>query len=342
MASDLRCGIMQPYFLLNYQWNKSLAYRNRLMDVEVMSLPSYQIFMQPVLKALANGKTKTVRQITQEVSDEFHFTTEQRALLNPSGTQKVIDGRIGWAKTYLVQANLMEQPKRGQCVITARGKAALDSGEVIDNRYLRQFDEFKSFLSRSNNDGTKRSIEESNNIDSENQQTPIEILDNTFNTLNSALANDIMRTILSASPELFEKLVVELMLAMGYGGSRKDAGQATQYTQDGGIDGIIKEDKLGLEMIYLQAKRYSNRSVGRPEIQAFAGALDMHRAKKGVFITTSTFTREAREFTTIIEKRIVLIDGDMLTDLMISHNLGVTIKQVYEVKTLDSDYFLED
>jgi len=132
------------------------------------------------------------------------------------------------------------------------------------------------------------------------------------------------------------------MVAMGYGGSRKDAGQATQYSQDGGIDGIIKEDKLGLEMIYLQAKRYTDKTVGRPDLQAFAGALDMHRAKKGVFITTSRFSKEAQEFTGMIEKRIVLIDGERLTELMLEHNLGVSIKQVFEIKTLDTDYFSED
>lgn len=146
----------------------------------------------------------------------------------------------------------------------------------------------------------------------------------------------------SASPAFFENLVVDLMLAMGYGGSRKDAGQATQYTQDGGIDGVIKEDKLGLEMIYLQAKRYTNKTVGRPDIQAFAGALDMHRAKKGVFITTSSFSKDALEYVGLIDKRIVLVDGKQLTELMLTHNLGVSIKQVFEVKALDSDYFIED
>ena len=168
------------------------------------------------------------------------------------------------------------------------------------------------------------------------------MIESEIEAINASVKEELLLAILKASPEFFENLVVELMLAMGYGGSRRDAGSATQYTQDGGIDGIIKEDKLGLEMIYLQAKRYTNKTVGRPEIQAFAGALDMHRAKKGVFITTSTFSKEATEYVGLIEKRIVLVDSEQLTELMLSHDLGVSKKHIFEVKALDSDYFLED
>ncbi len=193
---------------------------------------------------------------------------------------------------------------------------------------------------RSNKDETE--VLQNDSANSSNEQTPQETLETAFETINSALTADILDTILKASPEFFENLVVDLMVAMGYGGSRKDAGQATQYSQDGGIDGIIKEDKLGLEMIYLQAKRYTNKTVGRPDLQAFAGALDMHRAKKGVFITTSRFSKEAIEFAGMIEKRIVLIDGERLTELMLEYNLGVSIKQVFEIKTLDTDYFSEE
>ena len=202
----------------------------------------------------------------------------------------------------MAQSGLVSYPKRGVCIITERGLQALGSESTINNDYLKQFSEFKG---RSNKEQQEKVITQ-NTSNRSDEQTPLEQLENTFNSINNVLANDIHSAILSASPEFFENLVVDLMLAMGYGGSRKDAGQATKYTQDGGIDGIIKEDKLGLEMIYLQAKRYTDKTVGRSEIQAFAGALDMHRAKKGVFITTSNFSKGAIEFTSLIEKRIVL------------------------------------
>ena len=239
-----------------------------------------------------------------------------------------------------MQAGLIEQPRRAHCVITQRGLDALKSNEEINNDYLKHFVEFTDFQRRSN----KNESPEQNKplSDTTEQQTPFELIDNNVNFINNTLSNELLQAILNSSPKFFENLVVDLMLAMGYGGSRKDAGQATQYKQDGGIDGIIKEDKLGLDMIYLQAKRYTDKTVGRPEIQAFAGALDMHRAKKGVFITTSNFSKEALEFASMIEKRIVLINGEQLTELMLEHNLGVSIKQVFEVKTLDSDYFIED
>jgi len=310
-----------------------------------MPIPNYQAYMRSVLSHLADGQEHKLRAITNAVCDEFNFTPEQRALKIPSGKSTYAKSRIGWAKTYLVQAGLITQPKRGYCLITDRGIAALNSNDEINNNYLKQFSEFTAFKTRSNNnfiDGSTAKNTTDIDLSLLSEQTPYEVMENTFNTINSALASDILDAILKASPEFFETLVVDLMLAMGYGGSRKDVGQATQYTQDGGIDGIIKDDKLGLEMIYLQAKRYSNKTVGRPEIQAFAGALDMHRAKKGVFITTSTYSKEAIEFTSLIEKRIVLINGEQLTDLMLEHNLGVSSKQVYELKALDTDYFIEE
>lgn len=217
---------------------------------------------------------------------------------------------------------------------------ALQSSGEINNDYLKRFEQFTEFQQRSN-----KSLDQPQSksaTEAEELQIPIELIDNNINIINNTLSNELLQAILNSSPKFFENLVVDLMLAMGYGGSRKDAGQATQYTQDGGIDGIIKEDKLGLEMISLQAKRYTDKTVGRPEIQAFAGALDMHRAKKGVFITTSNFSKEALDFTSVIEKRIVLINGEQLTELMLEHNLGVSTKQIFEVKALDSDYFLED
>lgn len=306
-----------------------------------MPIPQYQTYMRPVLKALADGNEHHVRQITEAVCNDFNFTDEQRNLKPASGKSTYVNGRIGWAKTYLVQAGLITQPRRAYCLISERGLQAFNSNEDIDNNYLKQFPEFLDFQQRSNkNNELPEKVELKD--DAADNQTPHERLENTVNIINNTLANDLLQSILNASPQFFENLVVDLMLAMGYGGSRKDAGQATQYTQDGGIDGVIKDDKLGLEMIYLQAKRYTDTTVGRPEIQAFAGALDMHRAKKGVFITTSNFSKEALQFTSLIEKRIVLINGEQLTELMLEHNLGVSTKQVFEIKALDSDYFSEE
>jgi len=305
-----------------------------------MSLPSYQSFMTPLLREIADGSVVRLKDIDSKVYQQLGLTPEQLQLRIPSGKQTYAYHRLGWAKTYLVQAGLVEQPKRAYCNITDIGTQALISGKEINNKYLSQFTDFIAFKMRSNKGETEEQQDEL--AVSNNEQTPQETLETAFETINSALTADILDSILKASPEFFENLVVDLMVAMGYGGSRKDAGQATQYSQDGGIDGIIKEDKLGLEMIYLQAKRYTDKTVGRPDLQAFAGALDMHRAKKGVFITTSRFSKEAQEFTGMIEKRIVLIDGERLTELMLEHNLGVSIKQVFEIKTLDTDYFSED
>ncbi|NMR26404.1 restriction endonuclease [Pseudoalteromonas sp. NEC-BIFX-2020_015] len=307
-----------------------------------MSLPDYQSFMTPLLECLANGKTVKLRDIDADVYHKIGLSTEQLKLRIPNGKQTYAYHRLGWAKTYLVQAGLIEQPKRAFCNITQKGLSALATGELINNQYLSQYPEFLDFKTRTKD--TSDSLDENTTslVNSNSHKTPEELIEAAVDTLNTNLSDEILQAVLSASPAFFENLVVDLMLAMGYGGSRKDAGQATQYTQDGGIDGVIKEDKLGLEMIYLQAKRYTNKTVGRPDIQAFAGALDMHRAKKGVFITTSGFSKDALEYVGLIEKRIVLVDGKQLTEQMLTHNLGVSTKQVFEVKALDSDYFIED
>lgn len=307
-----------------------------------MSVPNFQSFMKPLLQVLADGHVVRLKDIDSNVYQQLDLTPEQLKLRIPSGNQTYAYHRLGWAKTYLVQAGLIEQPKRAFCKITDLGTTALTSGHEINNQYLDQFQAFQAFKVRNNKGDAKATSTQELTSSNNNEQTPQETLETAFETINSALTADILDSVLKASPEFFENLVVDLMVAMGYGGSRKDAGQATQYTQDGGIDGIIKEDKLGLEMIYLQAKRYTNKTVGRPDLQAFAGALDMHRAKKGVFITTSRFSKEAQEFAGMIEKRIVLVDGERLTELMLEHNLGVTTKQVFEIKTLDTDYFSEE
>ncbi|MGO3423563.1 MAG: restriction endonuclease [Pseudoalteromonas distincta] len=307
-----------------------------------MPLPDYQSFMTPLLECLANGQTVKLRDIDADVYRKLGLSADQLKLRIPSGKQTYAYHRLGWAKTYLVQAGLIEQPRRAFCKITQKGLAAIESGEPINNQYLSKFDAFLDFKTRSKDANEPTQVNTTSIVSNNSDKTPEELIEAAVDTLNTNLSDEILKAILAASPVFFENLVVDLMLAMGYGGSRKDAGQATQYTQDGGIDGVIKEDKLGLEMIYLQAKRYTNKTVGRPDIQAFAGALDMHRAKKGVFITTSSFSKDALEYVGMIEKRIVLVDGAQLTELMLTHNLGVSTKHVFEVKALDSDYFMED
>jgi restriction system protein len=305
-------------------------------------IPSYESMMPIVLAALQDDAAHPLRQVYEAVCAHYEFTPEQVAHTLPSGRQTTIRSRVGWAKTYLVKAGLIAQPKRGICVITARGKEALASGQPIDNHYLAQFGEFAAFTQASSASSTAPSEVDHQPIVIPSQQTPQEQIEQALAVLNSSLADELLGEVLALSPRFFEQLVVDLMVAMGYGGSGQEAGQTTRYSSDGGIDGIIKEDKLGLDSIYLQAKRYNDKTVGRPEIQAFAGALDLHRARKGVFITTSGFSREAQEYVGLIEKRIVLIDGTRLTALMIEHNVGVSTRQVFAIKALDSDYFLEE
>jgi restriction system protein len=304
-----------------------------------MSIPDYQTLMRPLLALLADGKVHPLPELRKDLISEFQLTEEEVKVRLPSGRQAAISNRIGWAKTYLDKAGLLESPKRAHYKITARGLHALSAcPQRIDNNYLRQFEAFEQFTATTN----EKTVDQVGAPLKESDTTPDEQIAAAFQALNNTLADELLTSIRSATPAFFEQLVVDLMLAMGYGGSRKEAGQATQYTSDGGIDGIIKDDPLGLETIYLQAKRYNDKSVGRPEVQSFAGALDMKRAKKGVFITTSRYSTDATEYVAMIEKKIVLIDGPQLAELMIEHNLGVTRKEVYEVKQLDSDYFSEE
>ncbi|MCF1429234.1 MAG: restriction endonuclease [Shewanella sp.] len=309
----------------------------------VEQIPTYEQMMPVVLSVLADGQTKPLKQVYTDVSANYGFTDAQLGLTLPSGKQTYVRSRVGWAKTYLVKAGLIHQPKRGLCEITDKGQEALASGQLINNDYLAQFDAFNDFRNN-NHDSVSPTLRANTEavLHSDDSQTPTELMAKAFSALNSTLADELLEQIHNLSPKFFEQLVVDLMLAMGYGGSQRDAGQATQYSNDGGIDGIIKEDKLGLDSIYLQAKRYRDNTVGRPDIQAFAGALDMHRARKGVFITTSSFSKDARDFVTMIEKRIVLIDGRELAALLIEHNVGVSTREIYAVKAIDSDYFSDE
>ena len=302
-------------------------------------IPDYQSLMLPILRLVSDGKEHTFRDLIEELAVEFDVSDEERKELLASGGQAIFDNRVGWAKTYLKKAGLLDSPKRATFVITALGIGALDKKpDRIDARYLKQFPAFLEFqnASRASGDGDSIAVQEAS------EQTPEESLDEAYNRIRKSLASELLNKVVEFPPVFFERLVVELLVKMGYGGSIKDAGKAMGRSGDEGIDGTIKEDKLGLDIIYIQAKRWKpGNVVGRPEWQRFVGALAGQGAKKGIFITTSSFTKEAQEYTPRNETKIVLIDGSQLTQLMIDYNIGCTTQQVYEVKKIDSDYFGE-
>ncbi|HHJ40397.1 MAG: restriction endonuclease [Methylothermaceae bacteria B42] len=303
-----------------------------------MAIPDYQSLMLPVLKLAADGREHKFSQAVEALADEFRLSTEERNELLPSGSQAVFNNRVGWARSYLKQAGLLSSPRRGFFKITERGLDLLATNpEKIDNSILEQYPEFIAFKNRRReNSETEKQSETFTEEDS--TLTPEDALAAAYQKLRSALEIEILSAIKEASPSFFERLVVDLLVKMGYGGNRQDAGKALGKSGDNGIDGIINEDRLGLDVIYIQAKRWEG-SVGRPEIQKFAGALQGQRAKKGVFITTSSFTNEAKEYASLIESKIILIDGEHLSKLMVEHNVGVSTVGQYEVKKLDSDYF---
>jgi restriction system protein len=299
-----------------------------------MAIPDYQACMLPLLEALGDGKDHHIQKLTGMVADRFGLTDAERDMVLPSG-RRVIVNRVGWAKTYLKKAGLVTNPRRGTVRITPEGSAALQQKpQRIDTALLNKYPGFKEFVE-------KQSPEPAGEEAMPNTATPEEALEVSYSTLRSALADELLDRMNGCTPAFFERLVVDLLVAMGYGGSIADAGQAIGKTGDGGIDGIIKEDKLGLDVVCIQAKRWK-QTVGRPEVQAFAGSMEGFRARKGVLITTSAFSKEAEEFVRMIERKIVLIDGQRLAQLMIDHGIGVAVAREYVVKKLDQDYFDED
>jgi restriction system protein len=299
-----------------------------------MAVPDYQSIMLPLLKFASDKKEHSLRETVEELAKEFSLTETERNQLLPSGQQTIFHNRVGWARTYMKKAGLLESPRRAYFTITKRGMEALASNpKRIDGRFLQQYPEFVEFKSLRH--------DKSEEAESMQDETPEELLENAFVSLRQNLAGDLLQQVKSSPPHLFEKIVVQLLVAMGYGGSLQDAGKAVGKSGDEGIDGIIKEDRLGLDIIYIQAKRWEN-TVGRPDIQKFAGALQGQRAKKGIFITTSDFSKEAQDFVAKIDSKIVLIDGQQLTQFMIDHNIGVAPVVNYEVKKIDSDYFSEE
>jgi len=304
-----------------------------------VAIPDYQSIMLPLLRFAGDGQEHSLRETIDALADTFRLIPEERKELLPSGQQEIFDNRVGWARTYLTKAGLLQKTRRGHYQLSSRGLDVLATNpDRVDVKFLDQFEEFRQFRAlkgtRSVSDVTTEPTA------SEQQTTPEEALESAYGRLRDSLAAEILQQVKVASPSLFEKLVVELLLKMGYGGSRQAAGRAIGRSGDEGIDGIIKEDRLGLDIIYIQAKRWE-ATVGRPEVQKFAGALQGQRAKKGILITTSCFSDDARDYVSKIDNKIVLIDGDELSDLMIDHNLGVSPMASYEVKKIDADYFTE-
>ena len=301
-----------------------------------MSIPDYQTLMLPLLKIAGDGNVHTKRDAVNELAALFGVSEEERKELLPSGNQAVFDNRVGWARTYLKKAMLISYVQRGQFQITERGQSALAKNPPrIDVTYLRQFAEFLEFHKPTRATAVQEQVHEPETA----TETPEELLATGYLSLRQQIEHDVLAQVKACSPEFFERLVVRLLTAIGYGGSLADAGRAIGKSGDGGIDGVIKQDKLGIDQIYIQAKRWDNASVGRPEIQKFVGALHGKRARKGIFITTSTFTKEADEYAKGLEMKVILIDGAQLSELMFDFGIGVTTKNTYAVKRIDSDFF---
>ena len=303
-----------------------------------MTIPDYQTIMLPLLKLMNDGNVSPLADLRESLSDFFTLSDDERLELLPSGTQPVFDNRVAWATVYLHKAVLLERPKRGHYQITERGLSALNENpEKINIKFLEKFPEFIEFKNKKREEKRKPPRIKDGLL----EINPEEALENAYQEIQRTLASDLLQTIKGCTPAFFERLVIDVLIKMGYGGSRREAGQAMGKSGDGGIDGIIKEDKLGLDIIYIQAKRWDG-TVGRPEIQKFAGALQGQRARKGIFITTSNFTKDASEYVLNIESKIILIDGERLAELMIENNVGVSSIGSYKIKKIDSDYFFDE
>ncbi|MBA7670040.1 Mrr restriction system protein [subsurface metagenome] len=300
-----------------------------------MTIPDFQSIMLPLLEYAGDSKEHSTQSSYDYISYHFSLCEEERKDLLPSGTQATIENRVGWAKAYLTKSGLLEKTKRSYFKITNKGLEVLkERPDKINIAYLERFPEFKKFRSIKKQDKEEFTSTRDN-------LTPLENLEKSFQTINANLSSELLRVVKDSSPKFFEKLVIDLLLKMGYGGTRKDAAEAIGAISDEGIDGIIKEDKLGLDIIYIQAKKWES-VVSRPEIQKFVGALEGKRAKKGIFITTSNYSKEAKEYVKNISTKIILIDGEQLADYMINYEIGVSEVTIYEIKKVDTDYFIEE
>lgn len=302
-----------------------------------MAVPKFFEFFEAFLRAVQDGQLHPAKEVRLKVAEDMQMTAADLSEMLPSGKQTTFGNRVAWARTYLNKAGLIETPQRGRYRITEEGQKALLSGEKIDLNYLERYDSFKSFHSATT-EGVSEATEEASD------ESPMEALDAAFKQVNATLASELMDEVMKLSSSEFEKLVVKLLLKMGYGSGIDEAGMVTQQSNDGGIDGIIKEDQLGFSNIYIQAKQWAtDQTVGKPEIQKFVGALTGQQAQKGLFITTAKFSAGALQYAgNLLGTKVVLVDGNALTRLMIKHNVGVSVEHVYEVKRLDSDFFADE
>ena len=300
-----------------------------------MPIPDYQSVMLPLLNVAADGVEHQMRELISTLADRFQLSESERAELLPSGNN-VFDNRVYWARTYLKKAGLLQNPRWGHVQITERGcKILAQNPSTVNVDFLKQFPEFVEYYT-----GKKPSNEDAtNDQQSATTETPEELLASGYLKLRKQLEFDLISRVKSAPPDFFERLVVRLLISMGYGGSLADAGKAIGKSGDGGIDGVIKEDKLGLDQIYIQAKRWDSASVGRPEIQKFVGALHGKRARRGIFLTTSSFTKDAKDYADGLETKVILIDGSQLAELMFDYGVGVSTESTYLVKRIDNDFF---
>lgn len=303
-----------------------------------MSVPDYQTFMLPVLRLLADGEQHRSDALSVAAADAMAVPFEERKALLPSGKATILRSRVGWAVTYMRQAGLIDTVRRGVYRITDRGRKVLGSHPMrVDNELLRQFPEFRAFLERSRTEGEVEALPVTLTEPS-SRASPEEALEAAYRTLRAELITQVLDATRRVSPARFEAIVIDVLQAMGYGGGREGAARAVGRAGDGGIDGVIEEDRLGLDTVYVQAKRWEG-NVGGPAVQAFAGALQGQRAHKGVMITTSDFSSDARAYAAGISTRIVLIDGQRLAEMMIDHDVGVSAEATYTIKRVDSDYF---
>lgn len=306
-----------------------------------MTIPTFEQIMPVILNMAAKSDQIAIRHCMDDVANHFNLTEEEREQTLPSGKQKVLYNRTYWASFDLLKAGLLEKRQRGIYAITERGRNVHSTDiDKLSRQYLSRFPEYADYLSPNKNGDVTEPEAVSNES---NTLTPQERIEKAHRELQQILKADLMERILSCTPEFFEKLIIDLMIGMGYGGSLKEAAEHVGKSNDGGIDGVINEDKLGLDRIYLQAKRYaSQNTVGRPELQGFAGSLLGRGANKGVFVTTSSFTKGATDYVENLPQRIVLIDGDELTTLMIKYGVGVRMEQRFELMKADEDYYIEE
>lgn len=304
-----------------------------------MSIPDFQSLMLPVLMASSPGEVR-ISNVVDSIADHLKLTDEEREKLLPSGKQALFTNRVHWAKTYLAKAGLVENTRRGHFAITDRGRSVIKAPPLrLDINFLNKFEEFRNFKEKS----TQSAVEDGFHSEPELKAqtgTPDEVMRVAHRQIEASLAQELLDRIMAEPPDFFERLIVSLLIRMGYGGSTANAGRALGRSGDGGVDGVIDQDALGLDRVYVQAKRYANgNNISSGAIRDFFGSLDRHKAAKGLFVTTSSFSSAARETAEFLSKRIVLIDGEQLTALMIRHDVGCRVEDTLHIKKLDEDFF---